>query len=72
MISLLQVREVKLVKYKIDEYVTISIYMFKTNVEDNNVLVSFIRKLYLIDDLKVKMLIDNDILKSEEIFINIA
>ena len=46
--------------------------MSETNVEDNNVLVSFTKELYLIENLRVKMLIDNDILKSEEIFINIA
>ena len=46
--------------------------MSETNVEDNNILVFFNKELYLIDDLKVKMLIDNNILKSEEIFINIA
>ena len=36
-----------------------------------NVIVFIIRKLHLINELKVKMLINNNILSLKEIFINI-
>ena len=46
--------------------------MSETDIERNKILVFFTKELHLIDDLRIKMLIDNDILKSKEIFINIA
>ena len=72
MASSLRIRGVESIKHEIDEYVTISIYMPETDAEGNNVLASFNRELHLIDDLRAKMLIGNDILGPEEIFIDIA
>ena len=72
MTSSLRVREVNFIKHEIDEYVIILIYLSGTNTAGNKILTFITRKLYLVDDLKAKMLINNDVLRPKEIFINIA
>ena len=72
MTSSLRVREVNFIKHEIDKYVIILIYLLRTNTVDNKTLTFITKELHLIDDLKAKMLINNDVLRSKEIFINIA
>lgn len=70
MTSLLRVRDVNFIKHETNEYVIILIY-FSSQKKENKVLTFVIKELHLIDDLRVKMFIDNDILKLKKIDINI-
>ena len=72
MIFSLRVRKVKLIKHEINEYVIVLIYLLSMNFAEVNVIAFIIKELHLINELKVKMLINNDILSLKEIFINIT
>ena len=70
MISLLRVYKMKINKYKIDEYVIANLYFSKTNSNRNKNFV-YLQKKYIINDFRIKMLINNDIIDFENIFIDI-
>ena len=72
MTSSLRMRDVNVIKHETDEYIIVSIYLSEINEFDNQVLAVIIKELHLINDLRVKMLIKNDILESKDIFINIS
>ena len=68
----LKVRGVGTSKYKTLEYVIISIYFLGVNNKNNSLfLVYFCKKLYLIDSLRAKILIGNNIISLEGIVINL-
>ena len=70
MITFLIVEELSIIKYKINEYILILIYIYdKDNVIDERVQACFIRKVYIIDDLKINIFFDNDINNSKDITI---
>ena len=68
----LRVREVKLIKHEINEYVIVLIYLLSTNFAEIKIITFIIRELHLINEFKVKMFINNNILSLKEIFINIT
>ena len=68
----LRVRKVKLIKHEINKYVIILIYLLSINFVKVKIIAFIIKELHLINELKVKMLINNNILNLKEIFINIA
>lgn len=67
----LRVREVNFIKHEIEEYIIVSMYLSRINEQSNKVLTLITKKLHLVDDFKVKMFIENDILESEVIVINV-
>lgn len=67
----LRVREVNFIKHEIEEYIIVSMYLSRINEQSNKVLTLIIKKLHLVDDFKVKMFIENDILESKVIVINV-
>ena len=67
----LKVRGVGSSRHKTSEYVTIPIYLLG-QVEGKEVLAYFRREMYLIDDLRAKMLLSNDILGPEGFIIDVA
>ena len=71
MATLLKVRGVGSSRYKTSEYVTIPIYLLGL-VEGKEVLAYFRREIYLIDDLRAKILLSNNILGPEGFVINVA
>ena len=73
MASPLKVRGVGTNKHETSEYVTIPIYLpGKTTEENKDVLACLRRELDLVEDLRAKMLIGNDIIAPEEITVDIA
>jgi hypothetical protein len=71
MIISLNVRELEINKHEISKYIIASIY-FREHFSKNEKFVREVirRKIHLVNNLKVNMLIDNDILRSKNIFID--
>ena len=67
----LRVREINISKYEISKYITEDIYLSGVNNQGRKILTYLRRELYIIDDLRIKMLIRNNIIKSKGIVINI-
>jgi len=59
-------------KYKTNEYITTPIYLPRIDSSGNKVLVYIRREIYLIDNLRIKILISNDIIRPEGIVIDIT
>ena len=72
MASLLKVRGVSSSTYKTSEYITYEIYLLGINKNSNQILAYICRELHLIDNLRIKILIGNDILGPKNIAINIV
>jgi hypothetical protein len=71
MITLLNVRDLDTNKHQTSKYFIVTIY-FTEKLEEKSVREFIRRKVHLINNLKANMLIDNDILRSEDIFIDEA
>ncbi len=69
MTAFLIVRDIESNVHEIKKYVNFSIYLSSKN--DPTTLVEIHRELHLVEELKVNMLIENDILKSKEIIIDV-
>ena len=71
MITSLIVRDLKIIKHKINEYVIISIYIYdKDDVIEKSIRACFIKKMHIVDDFKINILIENDIDEFENISIS--
>ena len=71
MIIFILIRELNINKYMFDEYVIIDMY-FLSQQNNKFVMIKIIREIYLIDDLKINILIDNDCIDSKKISVNNA
>ena len=70
MITFLTIQKLKIIKHKINEYVLIFIYIYDTDdVIDEKIQTCFIKKVYIVDDLKINIFIDNDIDDFENIIV---
>ena len=63
------VREIKIIKYFMNEFVILTIYISKL-INDKIKMIEIIMKVHLIHNLKVKLLVDIDVLDSEEMNIS--
>jgi hypothetical protein len=70
MIISLNVRELKINKHEIWEYIIAIMYFLEKINQDKLIRKVIRREVHLMNDLKVNMLINNDILRLEEIFID--
>jgi hypothetical protein len=71
MILPLRVRGVNISKYKINEYIILLIYFPGINNNRKKVLIYIKREVYLVDSLRVKIFINNNIILLKGIIINI-
>jgi hypothetical protein len=69
MISSLTIRNIEANVHEIKKYVNFSKYLSSKN--DSTRLIEIHREMHLVKELKVNMLIDNDILKSKDIIIDV-
>jgi hypothetical protein len=69
MTTFLNVRDLSINKHEISKYIIASIYFAET-IQEKFVREIIRRKIHLVNDLKTNMLIENDILESEKIFID--
>ena len=72
MVTSLKVRGIGISKYKTSEYITILIYLPGIDKSSKLILVYFRKELYLVDSLRSKILIGNNIINLEGIVINLA
>jgi hypothetical protein len=73
MASLLKVRGLDTFKYKTLEYIINPLYLLAVEKDtDRNVLIYIRREIYIINNLRAKILIRNDIIGPEKIVINIV
>jgi hypothetical protein len=70
MTTLLNVRGLDINKHETSKYVIVIIYFLRKSREKKSVREVIRREIHLMNDLKANMLIDNDILEPEEIFID--
>ena len=54
-------------KHEISEYVVVTIHVFDLNKQDKSVVTKIIREAHVVDELKVKMFIDTDVIESKQI-----
>lgn len=66
----LRTRDIDATTHETNEYVQISVYFWDIKNEQQ-ILIRITKELYLINDLKTNLLIDNDFLESENFTINI-
>ena len=71
MITSLKVKDIDFTTHEFLKFVSISIYFSGLTKNDISAFVFIIRKIHLIDDLKVKMLIKNDLLSFKGFVIDI-
>ena len=71
MIFSISIRDVKTKKYQFNEYVIVFIYIFDHDKNENVVKIMIIKKIHLIDNFKINMFFEIDLIKSKKIDINI-
>jgi hypothetical protein len=69
MINSLTVRDIEVNVHEIKNYVNFFIYLL--NKDDSKKMIEIYREMHLIDDLKINMLINNDILEWKEIIVKV-
>ena len=72
MITSLKVRSINSITHETNEFVMIFIYFLDTNKFEKSAFANITRKIHLIDDLKINMLIENDILEFESFIIDVS
>ena len=65
----IMIREIETIKYLIDEFVIFNIYISEL-INDEIKMIEIIAEVHLIHNLKIKLLIDIDILDSEKMNIS--
>ena len=71
MTSSFKMRNLDIRRHETWKYAIVDVHLFELK-NDKKIIFIFRRKLHLIDDLKINMLIDNDIMKSKQIVSNIV
>ena len=71
-LSRLRVKELNSIIHNIDEYILVLIYLLDLKKNNNKALIYIIRKIYLINNLKVNLLIRNNIMKSKKIMLDVS
>ncbi len=67
--SLIMIREIKMIKYFINEFVILNIYISEL-INNKIMMIEIIVEVHLICNFKIKLLVDVDILNSEKINIS--
>lgn len=67
----LYIRDISIKIYLLKNFIYILFYFFKIDNNSKSILVEIKNKIYLVEKLKVKMLIDNDILMSKDFILDL-
>ena len=68
----LRVKNLNLATHNTNEYILISIYISTIKKDDIKILYRIFREIYLISNLKIHLLINNNIIDLEKIMLNIV
>ena len=72
MTSPLRVKGLRSIMHDMNEYILISIYILIVKKDDIKVLCRIHKKIHFIDNLKVHMLLNNNIIGLKKIVLNVA
>ena len=61
----IMIREIRIIRYFINEFIILNIYIFRL-INNRIKMIKIIMKIYLIYNLKVKLLVNINVLDSEE------
>ena len=67
----LKIKSIELITHEFMKYVYISVYFSKTTKDGTATLIFIIKEIYLINDLKTKIFIENDFFDVENFLIDI-
>ena len=67
--NLITVREIKIIRYLMNEFIILNIYISEL-INNEIEMIEIIAEVHLIHNLKIKLLVDVDILDSEEMNIS--
>ena len=67
--NLIMIKEIETIRYFMNEFVILNIYIFKL-INDKIEMIEIIVKVHLICNLKIKLLINVNVLNSEEMNIS--
>ncbi len=67
--NLIMIREIEIIRYFINEFVILNIYIFEL-INNKIMMIKIIMKIHLICNFKVKFLVDVDVLDLEKMNIN--
>ena len=65
----IMIREIETIKYLTNEFIILNIYIFRL-INNKIEMIEIITKIHLIHNLKIKLLVDVDVLDSEEMNIS--
>lgn len=68
----LKVRNIKISKYKLDKFVSISLYFSYTNTKNKLIYTYIYQELNMVKDLKINLLVNNNIFAIERVIIDLA
>ena len=66
-----KIREIDSSQYETSKYVIILCYFSKIDEQENDVFACIRREVYIVNNLRVKMLIENDFIDFKKIIINV-
>ena len=67
--SLIMIREIETIKYLMNEFVILNIYISEL-IDDRIKMIEITAEIHLVHNFKIKLLIDVDVLNSEKINIS--
>ena len=68
----LRIKSLNLAIYDINEYVLILIFILAIRKDDIKVLYRIFREIYLVSNLKAHLLIDNNVIDSKKVMLDIV
>lgn len=70
-VNFIKIRDIENINFNTIEYLLINFRILNTIVDDNLIIINFIKHFYVVDNLKIKILLSNNILEFEQIILNI-
>ena len=67
----IKIRDIENINFNIVEYLSIDFRISNTTIDNSSIITTFIKYFYIINNLKTKLLINNNILKPKQIVLNI-
>ena len=67
-----RVKDLKSTMHDMNEYILISIYIFIIRKDDIKILYRIYKEIHFINNLKVYMLLNNDIISPKKIILNVV
>ena len=69
--KIIKIRDIKNFTFNNTKYIFIIFKIFNKSVDDESIMINFTRYVYIVDELKIKMFINNDIFDSKKMIIDL-